>query len=288
MISRCALRTLSVGLVVCMLVGCGVSTNDLDEAESRIEALQTKGVPDSVISAARVHLYNARTAKKLGNSLKLKRNADSLLTALDRAEASFSGDVSALRPLVDSLRSTFDERMEGLTGLHEKQADSIAAIVDSFVNKDWILQAKEKTVLLDTLLPKLHEQEEKAKEFARVLVGSWAGERVPSGSKYKAVERKEFLFKRDGSAYMTEQMKGQTAEDLKEDWKFESWGTWRLKGDTAFLHITREKCSRQNYWIKKDGRWVKDVKPTYDSTITDSSKDRFMTWEYMKEELRKF
>lgn len=288
MMSRGVLRSLGVGLVACVLIGCGVSSKDLDEAESRIEALREKGAPDSVLSAARLHLYNARSAQKLGNSLKLKKSADSLFTALELAEASFSGDVSALKPLVDSLRGSFEERLEGLTGLHKKQADSIVAIIDSFLTKDWVLQAKEKAVLLDTLLPKLHEQEETAAKFARVLVGSWAGERVPSGNGFKAVERKEFLFKKDGSAYMTEQMKGQTAADLKEDWKFKSWGKWQVKGDTAFLHIDREKCSRQNYWIKKDGRWVKDAKPTYDSTITDSSKDRYMTWAYMKEELRKF
>ena len=136
-------------------------------------------------------------------------------------------------------------------------------------------------------MPSLLEQEEHAAKFTKALIGTWVGEREPGGG-FKAVERKEFRFQNDGTVSINEKMKGQTDPYLKEDWQFLSWGTWKIKGDTAFINITREKCARQIFWNKKDGKWEKKVQPTYDSTITGGIKDRYMTWEFMQEELKKF
>ena len=94
-------------------------------------------------------------------------------------------------------------------------------------------------------------------------------------------------FKKDSTYNSTEQLKGQTSEYIKEDWKFINSGIWRMKGDTIMLNVQREKCVKQVYWnyLVKNGKaqWVKNVAPTYDSTYTDGKKDRFMTFEYVKD-----
>jgi hypothetical protein len=159
------------------------------------------------------------------------------------------------------------------------------------VAKEWLLQAKAKLLDLDTMMVQLLKDEETAARFKKRLVGTWVGEQVPSNIKYKAVDRRKYTFSPDGKLYVLESMKGQTEEFLKEDWMFESWGSWDVKGDTALLFIEKESCKRQTFWHKKEvnGRmqWVKEDKPTYDTTITDHSKDRFMTWDFMKQFLKK-
>jgi tRNA G37 N-methylase Trm5 len=125
------------------------------------------------------------------------------------------------------------------------------------------------------------------------VIGTWAGERVPTaeGFKAKALEKKQFEFSADGKLHAVESMKGQTDEFLKEDWQFESWGTWDIKGDTVLLKITRELCQKQVFenFREVDGKkkWVREEKPTYDTTITDGSKDRYMTWDYFEQWLKK-
>ena len=104
---------------------------------------------------------------------------------------------------------------------------------------------------------------------------------------YKAMETRKFTFKKDGKYEADEQMKGQTSEFTKEDWKFLSWGDYELKGDTIFLYVKREKCVKQLYHnykeIKGKMRWEPFEAPTYDSTITDGSKDRYFTFDYVKQ-----
>ena len=44
-------------IVFLVIAGCGVSKRALNDAEKRIEALKSKGVPDSSLSRAKVFLY---------------------------------------------------------------------------------------------------------------------------------------------------------------------------------------------------------------------------------------
>ena len=64
-----------------------------------------------------------------------------------------------------------------------------------------------------------------------------------------------------------------------------------MRGDTVLMFVEREKCPRQVYhnYMKKDGRlrWVKNVSPTYDSTIVGHGKDRYMTYQYLLDFFKK-
>lgn len=270
--------------------GCGVSQKKLDEAQSRIKALGDKGVPDSLLTEAKLFLFKANGAKKTGNTAIAKREMDSMMIYLERAEAECEATMKKLKPYVDSMRISIKKRKEGLAGLQLKFADSIVTFIDSFTNKDWLRQARDKCVMIDTLLPQLHKDEKAAIKVKPKMVGAWVSSRVPKRG-YKAVETRKFTFKKDGKFEAVEEMNGQTHEFLKEYWKFLSWGKWMMKGDTAMIFIEREKCTKQTFWNykEKDGRkqWVKTDAPTYDTTLTSGSKDRYMTYGYLRENFKK-
>jgi hypothetical protein len=72
-----------------------------------------------------------------------------------------------------------------------------------------------------------------------------------------------------------ESKEGQSGTYLKEDWEFQSSGTYDFKGDTIMLSITRFASVRQDFERihMKDGNavWVKEPQPRYDSTITNGN-----------------
>ena len=263
------------------MAGCG-GGGDLDAAEQRIKALEAQGAPDSVLSKPKVFLYNARTAKSMGNSGQLRRNGDSLMIFLEKAEDQMAGSVEMLKPVVDSLRQAIGERMRKLTGIHKGVADELVTVVDSFIEKGWVLQAREKARELDGALVQLLADEEHAQKIRPRIPGYWTGSQVWKSGPINAVRQTSYQFKRDGTVRVVDVKKGRSEEYLKEDWKFVSWGKWDLRGDTAFLSIEREKCEKQDFWHLRDGKWVKESSPTYDTTITDGSKDMFVTYAHLK------
>ncbi len=275
----------------CMLCiafhSCGVGQKKLEDAESRINSLMEKGVPDSLLSSAKVFLFQAKSAKKTSNTAYARMYTDSLIFYLENAEAVYESAVQKLKPDVEKMQASLNKRKKELTGLQLQYADSIIAFIDSFVNMNWLRQANDKCVFLDTLFPRLLEDEKNANKIRPKLVGNWFSEMVPQGG-YKAKETRKFSFKKDGSFHTIEQMRGQTSEYVKEDWKFLTWGKWKMKGDTVLMFVEREKCAKQvyhNYKKNKKGRmvWEKNEAPTYDTTITDHKKDRFVTYEYMRD-----
>ncbi|MBD3392518.1 MAG: hypothetical protein GF418_10575 [Chitinivibrionales bacterium] len=270
------------------LLGCGPK---IEELESRLQTLEESGVPDSLLSQPKVFLYQLNAAKKSSNSGLVRKNKDSLVFYLEKAEAWYAAGQEKLKPEVDKLVASINERKGNLSGMQLKVADSMVALIDSFAGKNWMLQAHQKASLLDSMMPALLRDEETVEKLKPRVTGTWISDRIPSNKGLKARERKKFTFAPDGKLHVEESMKGQTEEYLKEDWAFESWGTWDIKGDTVYLYVDREKCARQVYTHLKevDGRkeWVREEKPTYDTTITDGSKDRFMTWDYFEQWLKK-
>ena len=271
--------------VVTLVTNCGKKMS-INDAETRIKALEEKGIADSLIDDAKVYLFQAKTAKSMGQTSKKKKYMDSLYMFLENAEASLSTAAQNFKPLVDSLRRSIDERKSLLTGLQLTDAENLDAVLDSFAEKGWLVQAKDKAIDLDSIMDRLVRDEEHMKKIRPQVIGRWVSSRVPKEG-YKAVETRKFTFKKDGKYEADEQMKGQTSEFTKEDWRFLSWGDYELKGDTIFMHVKREKCLKQLYHnykeIKGKMRWEPYVAPTYDSTITDGSKDRYFTFEYVKE-----
>lgn len=272
-------------LFVCLvlssvIISCGVSNKKLDAAEKRLTALQEKGLPDSMLVDAKMFVFNARTANKMGNPAEAKRLYKLLLADLQKKEAWGGSAVEQTKPFVDSMRAIFKQKKKALSGMQLKTADSIINYIDSLASKSWMRQAKENCLLFDTIITALLTDEVNAKKLKSTIVGTWVSERTPEGNRYKARELRSITFGADGKLQITEEFKGQSSDYLKEDWRFVSFGTWDAIGDTALFQIKREKCERQIFWNldeKKGKKWIKKEKPTYDSTIASGRKDKFMT-----------
>jgi hypothetical protein len=60
-------------------------------------------------------------------------------------------------------------------------------------------------------------------------------------------------------------------------------------GDTIVMFIQREKCAEQVFTQLnvKTNKWDRNQKPTYDTTITNHSKDKFITWGDLTLEFKK-
>lgn len=278
------------------IIGCGVSQKRIDDATSRVAALSEKGVPDSSLSRAKVFLYQAVDAKKRGNVGLAKMSADSMRILIAKAEAQYEDDMNRLKPWVLSEKQRINSETSGLTLLHKKHADSTMAMIDSFVKINWLLQAESITKEYSKYIPKLKSDEERAKELLPRVQGVWVCTQKTTHREDKSVralEKKIFTFRRDGSVFLVEKKSGKSTPFFKEDWEFNSFGRYGLKGDTIRLFIDRFKAARQNFWdLKKDSKgrkkWVKNLDATtYDSLITDGSQDRFVTFHDLKEDFVK-
>ncbi|MDR0306391.1 MAG: hypothetical protein LBI42_06080 [Chitinispirillales bacterium] len=275
-----------------LMVGCGGGVNDqmLDEAQATIDGLKSKGLPDDKISSARVHLYQTREHRGKGNGKLAKTSADSMKHHLALAQKFYDEQVSTLGPTIESAKSQAIKAKEELTGYQIRKIDSTIAVVDSLKKMDWLLQSNNVAQNLITLLPNLKEDEVKSKNLRRLVPGEWVTEtrtRSEEVREVNAMERKIFTFYRDGKVYLVESKKGQSGPFLREDWEFRSWGTYDFKGDTVMLSINRFAAVRQDFERKhREGHWVKEPQPRYDSTITDGSQDRFVTYDDLKSDFR--
>jgi hypothetical protein len=160
-------------------------------------------------------------------------------------------------------------------------------VIASLVVKNLWPEARDACIGLDTILNALKKDETLAKELRPQIVGAWISTQKYKDKGVDALEKKTFKFSADGNVEMTEEMKGQTSPNRKEDWKFFSSGTYDIKGDTALIFVKREKCEKQIYWYLKGKAWDKTEKKPYDSLYTDGRKDRFVTYTYLKENFKK-
>lgn len=284
-----------VGVVAgVMFIGCGVTTKKLDDAEKKIETLSQQGVSDSVLSDARVLIVQIKTSKRFGGGTASPQKLyDSVITIIAKAELGNSDVSGKLKPYVDSLRKTIDLRKHKLSGMQLKEADSLTARADSLIKMNRWADAKVACVELDAILTSLEKDETTAKETKAKLTGSWTGVLATKNKEEKSnyVEKKVFNFAPDGKIDIVEERNGQTNEALKEDWKYQSAGTYSLKADTIFIAVIKEKCIKQVYTnqVTKNGKtqWIKNEKKPYDSVITSGKKDRFLTFSYLKENFKK-
>ncbi len=273
-----------------LVAGCGgVNEKTLTDAQNRIDALKTKGVPDDELSGARVYLYQAKDHKTRGNSALAKQAADSMKVNLERAEKVYQEKIATLGPKIESLKAEINKAKAEVSGLNVKKLDSCIAIIDSFVKMDWKLQASNKAQEIVAILPGVKEDEAKSKELRKKIPGEWVCVTVTKSEEVKevnAVEKKIFTFYKDGKVKLVENKKGQSGPYLKENWEFLSNGTYDFVGDTVVLKIARFAAVKQDFERihKIDGKpvWKKEPGPTYDSTITDGSQDRFITFADLK------
>jgi hypothetical protein len=279
-----------------MLAGCGGGVNDkmLDDAQARIEALKSKGLPDDQVSGARVYLYQAREYHEKKNGSAAKKAADSMKVNLEKAEAFYQQEVATLGPKIDAAKAAAFKAKEELSGYQARKIDSLAGIVDSFRKMDWLLQANIKAQDLVARLPALKEDEAKARKLRGIIPGEWVFEdraKSVEDKNVNALTRKVFNFGRDGKVYLVESKKGQSGPYFKEDWEFRSYGTYGCMGDTIVLAISRFHIVKQLFTkAQKDGEkiiWKDEPGPTYDSTITDRSQDRTITYDDLKVDFKK-
>lgn len=277
-------------IVFIMVIGCGVSKRAIEKAEKRIAALSAKGVPDSSLSRAKVFLYQARDAKERGNAGLAKMSGDSMRILIAQAESMYEDNMNRIKPWLDSQKQLIARETAHLTGFHKKHADSSMAVIDSFIQINWLLQAEAHTKEFVKYLPKLKSDEERAAELRPRIPGTWTCTQVTKHSEDRtvhAVEKKIFTFGKGGDVRLVEKKSGKSTPYFKEDWQFVSKGKYDVKGDTILLLINRFSAVRQNFQdLKKDDKgrkkWVKTSHPTYDSSITDGSQDRFITFHDLK------
>ncbi len=286
---KCMLALLAVSIATISVIGCK-SGPKVEEVEARINALLEKGVPDSVVADAKIALYNVSTGQKTNNSTLIRKYTDSMAIGIEKAEKWYTEAMATYKPYLENLKKTLSEKKSNLTGLHLKTADSMLAICDSFININWLVQAKAKMDKLDSIMPVLLDNEKKASEIRKLVVGNWIDAHIlqAEDQPYKAKSIKTFSFGKDGKFQSSEELMGQTTPFMKEDWKFISWGNYDFRGDTIILSINREKCPKQiftRYWTNEKV-WKKEVKPTYDSTLTEP-KIEFITYKTLKEDFKK-
>jgi hypothetical protein len=258
--------------------------------EERIKSLETKGVPDSVLSSVKVYLYNVTNLGKTGQIGKARLFKDSLKTGIVAAEAWYDKAMQENKTYIESIKKTINDGKSKLTGLPLKDCDSLLKVADSFVSINWLIQARTKFDDLNGMMPVFLKNQERAAELRPKLYGTWKDVHVlrppedEEGANYKATETRIYSFAKDGGFTGVEEMHGQTTPYIKEDWKFLSWGTFDLMGDSIYLFITREKCAQQVFtqFNNKTKKWDRLEKPTYDSTITNNKKDKFITYDDLK------
>jgi polyhydroxyalkanoate synthesis regulator phasin len=279
-----------------VLVGCGggVDQKVLDDAQKRLDQLKAKGVPSEKVTEARVFLDEAKRALEKNNKAPARKAVDSMKVYLAKAEAYYQQEVATLGGKVDAAKSAGLKAKEELTSFQSRKIDSLVAVIDSFKKMDWLLQANAKGEELVKLLPFLKEDEAKSGRIKKLVPGEWVfTEKAKSveDSRVNAVTTKIFRFGGDGKIHLTEKKFGQSSPTFKEDWLFESWGTYGYKGDTVMLSINRFAAVKQMFTRLHmiDGKevWKNEPGPTYDSAIKDGSQDRYVTYQDLKDDFKK-
>jgi hypothetical protein len=277
-----------LGAMVCAsLMGCGATDGKLNAADQRIEKLVRQGVPDSVIETAKMLVLNIRSAKKYGGGADPQKMYDSLMIMLNKTEESYATTTNSLKPKIVEQRAAFDAKRKTLTGMQLQEADMVMTKLDSLIGANKWPEAQKMCGSVDTTIQSLMLDEQQAQVVKSKIPGTWSGSQHITGDGANATEKTVFVFGKDGKAEVTEEHTGKNSESNKSEWKFHSLGTYDVKGDTAFLTITREQCLKQIYWNLADKGWEKSEKPTYDSTITSGKKNRFITFAEIKKSYSK-
>ena len=270
--------------VIASIVACSVSDKTLTSGQNRIDALKAQGMPDSLLSPAKLLIRQATDEKSRNPSIANKA-ADSLKKVLTQLELSFKSTIPQLEAEIESMQGQVAQVRSQVSGMQVERIDSLTRAVDSLVDKKWYPDASAKLKTIVNALPQIKLDEQKMTEIKGKVAGSWTCTNVTKHSEDKtvhAVEKKIFILNKDGSCRFIEKKEGKSGPYLKEDYEFVSYGTYGFKGDTVYLSIKRFAAVRQNFerlFIEGKSRtWKRDPQPTYDTTITDKSQDRFITY----------
>ncbi len=284
------LAVILVATAALITIGCGASQKKIEEGEQRISALVQKGVPDSILSKARVYLYQAREEQKRGNMGKAKEAQEQMLVHIAEAEKKYEADLSRLKPYLDSIKNDIAEQTKELTGLHKRCLDSLMNPIDSLIGLGYLMQADAKLDTVAKYVPDLVKEQELSKKVRKDVVGVWRFKDITKHSQDKsvhAVEEKIFTFRSNGKGHFIEQKSGKVSPFAKQDYRFDSYGKWDVKGDTIHLLVDRFQRKREIVEdLKKQDNgkkeWIKTSQTPYDSAITDGSQNRFVEMSVLK------
>ncbi|MFP4013627.1 MAG: hypothetical protein ACLFVQ_06045 [Chitinispirillaceae bacterium] len=279
----------AVALVLLLSAGCS-SKISVEEAKAKIEELAAKGVPEEDMQDVRMYLYQMETSKKSGNTGTFRNYQDSLHSALGSFETRMTKLLEESGPVIDSLKKVCEEKKTKLTGLHLKEAEPNVAKIDSLLNANQLLMARARLEKFNLDLDTLIMEQKTADSLREHFVGAWVMEKESEDKRYNVVERTEIHMRPDSTLYIMEKKKGKTSDNTIEDWEFRSTGTWDIKGDVAYHYINKEKCVRHHFHSRnpETGKWKKQSKEPYDSTITNGSKDRYAVYADLDKDFKKF
>jgi hypothetical protein len=267
------------------VAGC-VSQKAIDSYQARLKALEEKGVPDSLLSSIRVYITQANEGKKSANGLVVKASMDSLKVCVAAAEKWSDDLVATAKPRVEALQKTFAEQKTKLTGLQLKAADSLIALINSYVQKNWYLQAEAVAGHCDTVMPQLLKDEAIAQKVAAIVPGTWTKNKKHTENGANEIEKGFVTFEKDGTFKMEEQMVGMKSPSTKEDWQIQSQGVYGIKGDTVLLSIKTEQYLRGNFENLVNDKWVKNENKRRDTTYNPPH-EQFFTIDYLKDLYKK-
>jgi len=280
----------AAALAAALAVGCG-SKVSLEDGKAKVAELAAKGVPEREMSDIKMYLFQMETAKKTGNGGQFKMYQDSLTRALGSFEEKMGALLENAGPYMDSLMKACDEKIAGLKGLHLEAAQKARAPVDSLRQiESQKLYARGRVQDFALEVDTLVIQQNLADSLRNEFVGIWIMEQEPADSRFKMVERTEIHMRPDGSLFIMEGKKGQISEDAREDWLFESRGTWDIMGDVAYHYIAKEKRVRQIFEgvDPQTGKRRTQSQPPYDSTLAKGSKDRYVAYDELKKDYKRF
>jgi len=248
-------------LAALFLAGCQSYEDLSSNVEERFEVLLQKGLPDSLITPIRMPLTTARLDKQRKRSSDAQRNMKVALEAVVRAEKYLEKSLSEIKPQVVAARNSLAARAGNeLRGLHKADADSIIAVVDSFLNINFVFRAQNVVQQFERNFAGMVTAQATADNIRPRVAGTWVyldTAKHAFDRNVNAVDRRVFVLNRDGTGRFTSEKRGQSAPNLREEWRFETVGTWDLRGNNIHLHATRWSGSDQRFWQLNEntGRW---------------------------------
>ncbi|HMA65284.1 MAG: hypothetical protein ACM31E_01475 [Fibrobacterota bacterium] len=272
-------------LTALLIAGCGVSEKAIQDGQAKVDALKAKGVPDSLLSQSKLYLRMASDGILHKNSSESSKGMNEFKKEIANVEKSASSVVSQMDSEISTVRSQVEAIKARLTGHQVFKLDSVMKVVDSLISVNNKADAVAKIKKVQNFLPVLVEDERKANEIKDKVFGTWTCTNVTKHSEdptVNAVEKKIFILNRDGSAKFIEKKSGKSGPYLKEDYEYNSYGTFGFRGDTVYLSINRFVAVKQNFTRMTDVKkkvWTPDNHPSYDTTITDKSQDRFVAYQ---------
>lgn len=280
---RTLAKLLGVAVIV-SLVACSVSEKTLTDGQKKIDALKAQGMPDSLLSQAKLYLCQAKDENFRKNYSVASKAAASFKKEITLAEKSYLSSLPQMESEINSMRGQVSSVRSQVSGMQVKKLDSLLSKVDSLITSKHVPDALAKMKLIVANLPQIQKDEENAKAIKDKVIGTWTCTNTYKHSEdptVKAIEKKIFILNRDGSAKFIEKKSGKSGPYLKEDYEYISTGTYGFLGDTVYLSINRFKAVKQNFSRMVDIQkkvWKPDNHPGYDSTITDKSQDRYVAY----------